>query len=251
MILVSSAALLWGLPLTARAQDRAGYTESLIQRRGSRFQRSRENLWSQIQRPIRPWFSRKPGARASKQPGQAGCRNTFNHWWIRFPGRMMWIRPGRRRNESGVELQPLGTLFKRRSGTDAVDSGNRASASAYRIFLTLHRTSKVAFAISSSSPTSSARTIWICSLPRTMPERTWSNDLAVFHGYVRQSITFGRSRSIYKPESSATLVSATASAQTAAAPAPPPPKPLNVIYSSVDERGVTHFSNMGPRTNET
>ena len=64
---------------------------------------------------------------------------------------------------------------------------------------------------------------------------------------IRETIDYVRKvRSIYKPERSATLVSATASAQTAAAPAPPPPpKPLNVIYSSVNERGVTHFSNMG------
>ena len=71
------------------------------------------------------------------------------------------------------------------------------------------------------------------------------NELAVCH-QIRETIDYVRKiRSIYKPESSATLVSATASAQTAAAPAPPPPKPLNVIYSSVNERGVTHFSNMG------
>jgi len=49
---------------------------------------------------------------------------------------------------------------------------------------------------------------------------------------------------IYKPENRAT-VSATADAQTAAAPAPPPPK-QTIIYSTVDEYGVTHFSNMGP-----
>jgi soluble lytic murein transglycosylase-like protein len=64
---------------------------------------------------------------------------------------------------------------------------------------------------------------------------------------IRETIDYVRKiRSIYKPENRATLVSATGEAQTAAAPAPPPPKSPSIIYSSVDERGVTHFSNMGP-----
>jgi soluble lytic murein transglycosylase-like protein len=62
---------------------------------------------------------------------------------------------------------------------------------------------------------------------------------------IRETTDYVRKiRSIYK-ENRAT-VSATVDAQTAAAPAPPPPKQPAIIYSSVDERGVTHFSNMGP-----
>jgi len=64
---------------------------------------------------------------------------------------------------------------------------------------------------------------------------------------IRETIDYVRKiRSIYKPESRATLVSATGEAQTAATPAPPPPKSRTIIYSNVDEQGVTHFSNMGP-----
>jgi soluble lytic murein transglycosylase-like protein len=64
---------------------------------------------------------------------------------------------------------------------------------------------------------------------------------------IRETIDYVRKiRSIYKPENRAALVSATGDGQTAAAPAPPPPKPPGIIYSSVDENGVTHFSNMGP-----
>lgn len=63
---------------------------------------------------------------------------------------------------------------------------------------------------------------------------------------IRETTDYVRKiRSIYKPENRAT-VSATVDAQTAAAPAPPPPKQPAIIYSNVDERGVTHFSNMGP-----
>lgn len=63
---------------------------------------------------------------------------------------------------------------------------------------------------------------------------------------IRETVDYVRKiRNIYRLESGPALVSATSDTQAAAAPAPPPPKPP-VIYSSVDERGVTHFSNMGP-----
>jgi soluble lytic murein transglycosylase-like protein len=68
---------------------------------------------------------------------------------------------------------------------------------------------------------------------------------------IRETVDYVRKiRKIYKPEGGPTLVSATADAKTenapaAAAPAPPPLKPLP-IYTGVDQRGVIHFSNIGP-----
>ena len=63
---------------------------------------------------------------------------------------------------------------------------------------------------------------------------------------IQETVDYVRKiRKIYKPENEPKIAS-TAKAPTAAAPAPPPPKPPAIIYSSVDERGVIHFSNMGP-----
>jgi soluble lytic murein transglycosylase-like protein len=65
---------------------------------------------------------------------------------------------------------------------------------------------------------------------------------------IRETVDYVRKiRRIYKPENGPKTASAPVDAQTAAAPAPPPPpKPPSIIYSSVDDRGVTRFSNMGP-----
>lgn len=64
---------------------------------------------------------------------------------------------------------------------------------------------------------------------------------------IRETTDYVRKiKSIYKPENRAKVVSVPADTQTAAAPAPPPPKQPSIIYGSVDERGVTRFSNMGP-----
>jgi soluble lytic murein transglycosylase-like protein len=63
---------------------------------------------------------------------------------------------------------------------------------------------------------------------------------------IQETVDYVRKiRKIYKPENEPKIAS-TAKAPTAAAPAPPPPKPPAMIYSSVDERGVIHFSNTGP-----
>jgi soluble lytic murein transglycosylase-like protein len=65
---------------------------------------------------------------------------------------------------------------------------------------------------------------------------------------IRETVDYVRKiKNIYKPENGPKAASVPAEAQTAAAPAPPPPpKPPATIFSSVDERGVTRFSNMGP-----
>jgi len=65
---------------------------------------------------------------------------------------------------------------------------------------------------------------------------------------IRETVDYVRKiKKIYNQESGPKVMSAPVEAQTAAAPAPPPPpKPPSIIYSSVDERGVTRFSNMGP-----
>jgi soluble lytic murein transglycosylase-like protein len=61
---------------------------------------------------------------------------------------------------------------------------------------------------------------------------------------IRETVDYVRKiKTIYKPENGPKSGPASG-AQTAAAP--PPPKPPAVMYSSVDERGVTRFSNMGP-----
>jgi soluble lytic murein transglycosylase-like protein len=63
---------------------------------------------------------------------------------------------------------------------------------------------------------------------------------------IRETVDYVRKiRNIYSPESGPALVSAASEAQIAPTPEPPPPK-STVIYSTVDERGVTHYSNMGP-----
>jgi soluble lytic murein transglycosylase-like protein len=64
---------------------------------------------------------------------------------------------------------------------------------------------------------------------------------------IRETVDYVRKiKTIYKPENGPKSAPASGVTQTAAAPAPPPPKPPAVMYSSVDERGVTRFSNMGP-----
>jgi soluble lytic murein transglycosylase-like protein len=64
---------------------------------------------------------------------------------------------------------------------------------------------------------------------------------------IRETVDYVRKiKTIYKPENGQKGNSVSGESQTAAAPAPPPPKPPSIIYSSVDERGVTRFSNMGP-----
>lgn len=74
---------------------------------------------------------------------------------------------------------------------------------------------------------------------------------------IRETVDYVRKiKNIYKQENGpkkapapveAQTAAVPVDAQTAAAPAPPPPpKPPSIIYSTVDERGVTRFSNMGP-----
>ena len=65
---------------------------------------------------------------------------------------------------------------------------------------------------------------------------------------IRETVDYVRKiKRIYKQENGPKMPSVPVDAQTAAAPAPPPPpKPPSIIYSSVDDRGVTRFSNMGP-----
>ena len=62
---------------------------------------------------------------------------------------------------------------------------------------------------------------------------------------IRETVDYVRKiKTIYKPENGPKAVQASGGTQAAAAPVPPPPKPI--MYSSVDERGVIRFSNMGP-----
>jgi soluble lytic murein transglycosylase-like protein len=63
----------------------------------------------------------------------------------------------------------------------------------------------------------------------------------------RETVDYVRKiRKIYKPENGPKMGSVPVDyAETASAPAPPP-KPPSIIYSSVDDRGVTRFSNIGP-----
>jgi soluble lytic murein transglycosylase-like protein len=64
---------------------------------------------------------------------------------------------------------------------------------------------------------------------------------------IRETVDYVRKiKTIYKPEIEPKPVAPSGEAQTAAAPVPPPPKPAAIMYSSVDERGVIRFSNMGP-----
>ena len=62
---------------------------------------------------------------------------------------------------------------------------------------------------------------------------------------IRETVDYVRKiKTIYKPENGPKAVQASGETQAAAAPVPPPPKPI--MYTSVDERGVIRFSNMGP-----
>jgi soluble lytic murein transglycosylase-like protein len=65
---------------------------------------------------------------------------------------------------------------------------------------------------------------------------------------IRETVDYVRKiKTIYKQDNGPETTPVSAGAQTAAGPAPPPPpKPPSIIYSTVDERGVTRFSNMGP-----
>jgi hypothetical protein len=63
---------------------------------------------------------------------------------------------------------------------------------------------------------------------------------------IRETVDYVRKiKTIYKPEFSPGLVSASDGTEPATSPALSPPNPA-VIYSNVDERGVVRFSNIGP-----
>lgn len=65
---------------------------------------------------------------------------------------------------------------------------------------------------------------------------------------IRETVDYVRKiKKIYKQENGPKTASVPVDTETAAAPAPPPPpKPPSIMYSSVDNRGVTRFSNIGP-----
>jgi soluble lytic murein transglycosylase-like protein len=62
---------------------------------------------------------------------------------------------------------------------------------------------------------------------------------------IRETVDYVRKiKKIYKLENGPKMGSVPVDGETAAAPAPP--KPPSIIYSSVGDRGVTRFSNIGP-----
>jgi soluble lytic murein transglycosylase-like protein len=65
---------------------------------------------------------------------------------------------------------------------------------------------------------------------------------------IRETVDYVRKiKKIYKQENGPKTASVPVDAETAAAPAASPsPKSPSIMYSSVDDRGVTRFSNIGP-----
>ena len=242
MILVSSAALLWGLPLTARAQDR----------------------------PVTPVSDSAQGLQVSAVQGKLVVTNSAPNPPL-VPAKAADVRPTL---DKGMP-EYIQSLVDSISRTHDVDPALVAAVmkveSNYNRWA---RSSKGALGLMQLIPATGQRfgvqdffdpaqnieggVRYLKFLSDKFGAHNLDLLIAAYNAgenavervgrvpQIRETIDYVRKvRSIYKPERSATLVSATASAQTAAAPAPPPPKPLNVIYSSVNERGVTHFSNMG------
>jgi soluble lytic murein transglycosylase-like protein len=242
MILVSSAALLWGLPLTARAQDR----------------------------PVTPVSDSVQGLQVSALQGKLVVTNSAPNPPL-VPAKVPEVRPTL---DKGMP-EYIQLLVESISKTHDVDPALVAAVmkveSNYNRWA---RSSKGALGLMQLIPATGQRfgvqdffdpaqnieggVRYLKFLSDKFGAHNLDLLIAAYNAgenavervgrvpQIRETIDYVRKvRSIYKPARSATLVSATASAQTAAAPAPPPPKPLNVIYSSVNERGVTHFSNMG------
>ncbi len=242
MILVSSAALLWGLPLTARAQDR----------------------------PVTPVSDSVQGLQVSALQGKLVVTNSAPNPPL-VPAKVPEVRPTL---DKGMP-EYIQLLVESISKTHDVDPALVAAVmkveSNYNRWA---RSSKGALGLMQLIPATGQRfgvqdffdpaqnieggVRYLKFLSDKFGAHNLDLLIAAYNAgenaveqvgrvpQIRETIDYVRKvRSIYKPGRSATLVSATASAQTAAALAPPPPKPLNVIYSSVNERGVTHFSNMG------
>ena len=245
MILVSSAALLWGLPLTVRAQDR----------------------------PVTPVSDSAQGLQVSAIQGKLVVTNSAPNPPL-VPPKVAEVRPTL---DKGMpeEFQSLVDSISRTHDVDPALVG--AVMKVESNYNRWARSSKGALGLMQLIPATGQRfgvqdffdpaqnieggVRYLKFLSDKFGEHNLDLLIAAYNAgenavervgrvpQIRETIDYVRKvRSIYKPERSATLVSATASVQTAAAPAPPappPPKPLNVIYSSVNERGVTHFSNMG------
>ena len=247
MILVSSAALLWGLPLTARAQDR----------------------------PVTPVSDSAQGLQVSAIQGKLVVTNSAPNPPL-VPAKVTDVRPTLDKGLDKGMPEYIQLLVESISRTHDVDPALVAAVmkveSNYNRWA---RSSKGALGLMQLIPATGQRfgvqdffdpaqnieggVRYLKFLSDKFGAHNLDLMIAAYNAgenavervgrvpQIRETIDYVRKvRSIYKPERSATLVSATASAQTAAAPAPPPPpKPLNIIYSSVNERGVTHFSNMG------
>ena len=246
MILVSSAALLWGLPLTARAQDR----------------------------PVTPVSDSVQGLQVSAIQGKLVVTNSAPNPPL-VPAKVPEVSPTLDKGLDKGMPEYIQLLVESISRTHDVDPALVAAVmkveSNYNRWA---RSSKGALGLMQLIPATGQRfgvqdffdpaqnieggVRYLKFLSDKFGAHNLDLMIAAYNAgenavervgrvpQIRETIDYVRKvRSIYKPERSATLVSATASAQTAAAPAPPPPKPLNVIYSSVNERGVTHFSNMG------
>ena len=246
MILVSSAALLWGLPLTARAQDR----------------------------PVTPVSDSAQGLQVSATQGKLVVTNSAPNPPL-VPANVTDVRPTLDKGLDKGMPEYIQLLVESISRTHDVDPALVAAVmkveSNYNRWA---RSSKGALGLMQLIPATGQRfgvedffdpaqnieggVRYLKFLSDKFGAHNLDLMIAAYNAgenavervgrvpQIRETIDYVRKvKSIYKPERSATLVSATASAQTAAAPAPPPPKPLNVIYSSVNERGVTHFSNMG------
>jgi soluble lytic murein transglycosylase-like protein len=247
MILVSSAALLWGLPLTARAEDR----------------------------PVTPVSDSVQGLQVSATQGKLVVTNSAPNPPL-VPAKTVDVRPTdvRPTMDKGMP-EYIQSLVDSISRTHDVDPALVAAVMKVESnYDRWARSPKGALGLMQLIPATGQRfgvqdffdpaqnieggVRYLKFLSDKFGAHNLDLLIAAYNAgenavervgrvpQIRETIDYVRKvRSIYKPERSATLVSTTASAQTAASPAPPPPKPLNVIYSSVNERGVTHFSNMG------
>lgn len=242
MILVSSAALLWSLPLTAVAEDR----------------------------PVTPVSDTAPGIQVSAVEGKLVVTNAGRN------APLLPVKPVAERQkplDAGMPeyIQQLVGSISRTHGVDPklvaavmkVESNYNRWARSPKGALGLmqlipatgHRFGVRDFFDPAQNIEGGVR--YLKFLSDKFGEHNLDLLLAAYNAGENTVERFGRVppirettdyvrkiRSIYKPENRAT-VSAPIDAQTAAAPAPPPPK-QPIIYSSVDEQGVTHFSNMGP-----
>jgi soluble lytic murein transglycosylase-like protein len=243
MILVS-AALLGGLPLTVRAQDRA----------------------------VTPISDEEQGLQVSAVQGKLVVTNAAHN------PPLLLAQPVAVRQSDDVEMpEHIQALVESISKTHGVDP--RLVAAVMKVesnYDRWARSSKGALGLMQLIPATGARfgvkdffdpaqnieggVRYLKFLSEKFGVRNLDLQLAAYNAgenlverlgrvpQIRETVDYVRKiKTIYKQENGPKTAPISAEAQTAAAPAPPPPpKPPSIIYSSVDERGVTRFSNMGP-----